>query len=74
MCLRHLVLITVVYMVDLKQKPTFKCHCKGLSPLFGLQVIQVLNIIALYIFIVPVDEKALPSTTYCDLNKILLVM
>lgn len=62
------------HTVFLKQKSTFKCHCKGCSPLFKDQVIQLVNIIALYIFIMPVHQKVLAGTTYCDLNKMFLVM
>lgn len=73
MCLRHLHLLLLLYVVDLKQKPTFKCHCKGLSPLFGDQAIQLVNIIALCIFIMPAHQKVLPSATYYGFNKMLLI-
>lgn len=66
--------LLLFHPADLKQKPTFKCHCKGRSPLFKDQIIQLVNIIALYIFIMPVHQKVLAGTTYCDLNKMFLVM
>lgn len=69
-----LYLLLLFYTVDLKQKPASKCHCKGLSPLFGDKNIQSVNIIAVYIFITPVHHKGWHSTTHCDLNKMLLLV
>ena len=51
----------------------FKCHCKARYPLFEYRMIQLVNIIDVCAFIMPVHQKNFPGTSY-ELNEILFTI
>lgn len=49
-------------------------HCKAHYPLFEYRIIQLVNIIGVCAFIMPIHQKNFFGTSYYELNEILFII